>query len=250
MKTGQRLAEAWPTVPTVTASAARAAGAPTVTAPRNNDAARAPGDRPIRVPMPMTVSSISPTPLRRPDLREIMSRDLASGRLPHPLVPTDRGERRVEGVDAVRHAGEIGVQRDRHDAPGFGALAVEHVELPADHLAELVGGAVRPLEHRLVVDLVAVGHRDQPAAALEAHDIGLVVVGPVADIFRALGREQIKRVPGLLQPGAEPAYRPRAGRLLDGRERAADDARLLAGRRLVEPAGIALAMPHPFPAQL
>ena len=106
------------------------------------------------------------------------------------------------------------------------------------------------LEHRLVVDLVAVRDGDEPAAAVEAHDVGLVVVGPVADIFAAFRRQQIGRVPGLLQPGAEPAGRPRAGRLCDRRERAVDDAFLLAGRRFVEPPRVALAMPHPFPAEL
>src|ERR1700754_2050792 len=70
------------------------------------------------------------TPLRLADLRAIVSRDLRPGRLPHAGMPADVGERRVEGVDAMRHAGEIGMQRDRHHAPGFGALAIEHVELP------------------------------------------------------------------------------------------------------------------------
>src|SRR4029077_17713194 len=58
----------------------------------------------------------------------------------------------------------------------------------------------------------------------------------------------VERVPGLLQAGAEPAARPRAGRLFDGRERILDDARLFARRRRVEAARIAFAMAHPFPA--
>src|SRR5262245_58775971 len=75
------------------------------------------------------------TPLCRRDLRAIMSRDLGPGRLPYVRVLADIAERGVERVDAVRHAGEIRVQRDRHDAPGLRAFAIEHVELPADHLA-------------------------------------------------------------------------------------------------------------------
>ena len=97
---------------------------------------------------------------------------------------------------------------------------------------------------------MAVGHADQRLPAVERHDVGLIVVGPVADVIATLGGEVIERVPGLLQAGAEPAARPRAGRLLDGRERVLDDARLFARRRRVEAAGIAFAMAHPFPAPL
>src|SRR3977135_3107011 len=143
----------------------------------------------------------------------IVAGDLGPRRLPHPRMPADIGERGLEGVDAMRHAGEIGVQRNRHDAARFGALAIEHIELPADHLAELVGGTVRAFEHWLVVYLVAIGHRGEAAAAIEAHRIGLVVVGPVADIIATLGGKQIERVPGLLQTGAQPAGRTRAARL-------------------------------------
>src|SRR4051812_15373509 len=190
------------------------------------------------------------TPLWFADLRAIMSRDFGPGRLPHPRMPADIRKRRVEGVDAMRHAGEIGVQRNRHDAARFGALAIEHIELPADHLAELVGGTVRAFEHRLVVDLVAVGHRDQTPPRIEAHRIGLVIVGPVADILATLGGKQIERVPGLLQTGAQPADRACAARLGNGREGALDDPTFLAGRGFVQAAGVAFAMTHPFPAQL
>src|ERR1700722_11598243 len=90
-------------------------------------------------------------------LRPVMACNLRAGRLPHPAVLADVTQRRVEGVDAVRHPGEIGMDRDRHDAARLRALAIEHVELPADHVAELIGGAVEFLESRLVVDLVAIG---------------------------------------------------------------------------------------------
>src|SRR5262245_3312998 len=193
---------------------------------------------------PMAIS----TPLWLVGLRAIMPRDLRAGRLPHARVPADIGERGTKGIDAMRHAGEIGVERDRHNAPAFRALAIEHVELPADHLAEFVGGSVRALEHRLVVDLVAVRHGNEAPPAIEAHDIGLVVIGPIADVFAALRSQEIERAPGLLQARAEPSCRPHTGRLGDGRERALDDAGLFARRRLVEPARVALATAHPLPA--
>src|SRR3954471_12593522 len=62
----------------------------------------------------------------------IVAGDFKPRRLPHPRMPADIGERGLEGVDAMRHAGEIGVKR--------------HSDGPADHLSEqpqrreLVGG--------------------------------------------------------------------------------------------------------------
>src|SRR6202034_577647 len=57
----------------------------------------------------------------------------------------------------------------------------------------------------------------------------------------------VEGAPGFLQAGAEPTHRPPPGRLRDGGERAPDNAGLLAGRRLVQPARIALVVAHPFP---
>src|SRR5215475_11509506 len=136
MMTGQWVDETAPTMPTVIVSAC------------------ASGDRMASSSVAAAVLSdrrmvMTPTPLFLGDLRAIVSRDLSAGRLPYPRVGADIGERRVEGVDPVWHAGEIGMQRDRHHASRFRPLAIEHIELPADHLAEFVGGAVRPLEYRL-----------------------------------------------------------------------------------------------------
>jgi hypothetical protein len=142
------------------------------------------------------------------------------------------------------------MQRNRHHAAGLRALAVEHVEGAADHLLELVGGEQEALVGRLVVGLLRVGYRDQPAPAVEVHDVGLIVVAPVADVFATLRRQQVERVPGLLQAGAKPPLGRRAGRPRDGLEGALDDLRLLAGRRLVEAARVALVVAHPLPLPL
>ena len=184
-----------------------------------------------------------PAPLRR-----IVPRDLGAGRLPHARVGADMGERGIECIDAVGHAGQVGMDGDRHHPAGLRAFAVEHVELPADHVAKLVGRAVLALEHRLVVDLLRIRHGDEPPPVLERHHIGLIVIDPVADIFAALRRQQVERVPGLLQAGAQPADRPGPGGGLDGGKGARDDAGFLARRRLVEPARIALVVAHPLPA--
>src|SRR5262249_16714231 len=111
-------------------------------------------------------------------------------------------------------------------------------------------GNCRFLSPRVRPLLVAIGHRDEPPAAVEAHDVGLVVVGPVADIFAALRRQEFEGVPGLLQARAQPADRPRTGGVRDRRQRARDDRLFLARRRFVEAARIAFAMTHPLPAAL
>src|SRR5262249_58093244 len=139
-------------------------------------------------------------------------------------MPADIGKRRVEGVDAMGYAGEIRMERNGHDAAGLRSLTVEHVELPADHVAKFFCRAVRPLEHGLVVDLLTVWHREDLTPAIERHDIGLIVVGPVADILASCCGKKIERVPGLLQTGAQPADRSRARCFLDGCPGAMHDA--------------------------
>src|SRR5665811_1266879 len=106
------------------------------------------------------------------------------------------------------------------------------------------------LKYRFVVDLVAIGHGDELPAALEAHHIGLVIIGPVADIFATFGRKQVGSIPGFLQTGTEPAGRTRTGRALDRRQRAMDDARFFARRGFVQAARVALVVAHPLPVTL
>src|SRR5262249_45895933 len=95
-----------------------------------------------------------------------------------------------------------------------------------------------------------IGHGDERAAAIETHQIGLVVVAPVADVFAARGGEVIERVPGLLQARAEPPRRALARVLLDGDQGIADDLSLLARSGLIETASVAFVMSHPLPLAL
>src|SRR5581483_314196 len=112
---------------------------------------------------------------------EIVANDLFAGREPHFIVRRDVAERRIERVDAVRDADEIGVQADRHDFARALALAIEHVELAFDHRLELVGAAGAVIELRRIVDLEGVRDRDEPLPA-DVHEIRLVVVHPVGDV--------------------------------------------------------------------
>src|SRR3954471_5829215 len=67
----------------------------------------------------------------------IMFDDFRAGGLPDAFVLADVFQSSVERIDAMRDTDQVGVERDRHHPAGFFALAVQHVELPADHVAEL-----------------------------------------------------------------------------------------------------------------
>src|SRR6266487_5432609 len=186
-------------------------------------------------------------PLMRRFSAHIVPRDLRPGRAPYAFAPQDMLERRVERADAVGHAAQIRMQGDRHDAARLGAFFVENVELPDDHVAEFLGSAVALLERRLVVDLGAVGHGHEPPSALAPHHVRLAVVHPVTHVLAAFGGEEFERVPGFLEPRAQPADRPRAGRFRDRVERAADGPALASRPQLVQAPRVALVVPHELP---
>src|ERR1700730_19203111 len=73
--------------------------------------------------------------VRRGGGRQIKLCNLGAGGVPDALMATDVFERSVECPDAVGHTADIGVQRDRKHAAGIGALAVQHLEGTADHVA-------------------------------------------------------------------------------------------------------------------
>src|SRR6266498_3101625 len=68
--------------------------------------------------------------------------DLLAGGEPHPVMCGDIAERLVEPLYPVRYADQIGMQADRHDPAGLGALGVERVELAFDRRGELFDRAV------------------------------------------------------------------------------------------------------------
>src|SRR6267378_3445839 len=151
--------------------------------------------------------------------------------------------------DAVRHADQIGMQADRHDPAGLGTLGVERVELAADNLLELVDRAVAVIEVRRVVDLVGIGDRDQPLAA-DIHQIRLVVIDPVGDIETTLLGEEIERMPGLGEAGAEPAGGFLAGHLGDAGKGVGDRLALFVGAEGVEPNAVGPVVAEDLPTEL
>src|SRR5207302_5627376 len=95
--------------------------------------------------------------------------DLFARRKPHAVMRGDVADGFVEPGDAMRHADQIGMQADRHDAAGLPALGVERVELAFDGRDKLIDRAVARVEKRRIVDLVGIGDRDEPLAAADIH---------------------------------------------------------------------------------
>src|SRR6516162_3590198 len=178
-----------------------------------------------------------------------MAHDLLAGRKPHTGMRADLTERIVEPGDAVRDADQIGVQADRHDPARLRTLVIEGVELAADHLLEFADRAVAVVEVRRVVDLVGIRDRDQPLAA-DVHPIGLVVINPVGDVEATLLSEEVEGVPGLGEPGAEPAGRFLAGHLGDAGERVGDRLPFFLGAQGVEPHAVGTVVAEDLPAEL
>src|SRR5579871_412513 len=112
--------------------------------------------------------------------REIEFRNLGAGGAPHALMAADVLERSVERPDTMRHAADVGMERNWKHAAGIGALTIEHIEAAADHVAKLGRRYVHALISGFVVGLLRIGHRHEATTAVEMHDVGLVVIAPVA----------------------------------------------------------------------
>src|SRR5205807_1472487 len=175
--------------------------------------------------------------------------DLASGGEPYALPLLHVGDGALQVLDTQRLAGDHRMQGNAHDPRLLAAVGVQRIEL-IDHRAQilLAGVALADVE-RDVVDLIAVGNRKH-FSRLDLHRIGLVVVVPVAAVLHALLGENVEGVVSLDQPGAEPAARTLAGRLLDGFEHRANGLALLVRRKAGERVGVGEAVAHEFPAAL
>jgi hypothetical protein len=143
--------------------------------------------------------------------------DFLARRFPYARMPVDVFECALERHDAVRLAGDVRMQADGHHPSGFRALTVEHIKLVADHAFELPRRVLGTHNGRGVVELIRIWNGDEGLAA-HVHHVGLVVVDPVGDVDAALVGQVIKRVPGFLQAGAEPADRALAGGAADAIE--------------------------------
>ena len=138
-----------------------------------------------------------------------------------PGVGGDVAEHFVEMPDAPRLAHDPRMQVQHHQPSGGRAVGVQTVEPLAPQQVDLVDGAPA-----VQVDVVVVEVRIDPErielAGLRRHLVGLLVVAPVADVADAFRGEQVGGVRRLLEVGAGPADRARAGGLFDRLDRGAD----------------------------
>src|SRR5579872_6590696 len=166
-------------------------------------------------------------------LRDVVACYLAAGCAPHTFMLTDVLQSRVKRVDAIWHAGQVRVNGDGHNASRFFALAIEHVELAANHLLKFSCGLMLMLKGWLVVDVMTVWKRYKSAATFEIHHVGLIVVAPITNIFHAFGGEKVECVPGFLQARTQPSGRAYSGSTRDRRQAVVNNILLFAGRRIV-----------------
>src|SRR5215813_2569752 len=149
----------------------------------------------------------------RADL-EIPVEDLLPGPEQHVALLADGLEDAMEILGPVRCAHDVGMHRNRHDAGGALGVGVDLFELIDGAIVEFRRLVVLDQHHGDVVAFLRVGHTDDRlAASLQPHR--LVVEHPIGDIVVALLAEDIGRLPGLREAGAEPAARAPAGHLGD-----------------------------------
>src|SRR6266850_2481213 len=166
---------------------------------------------------------------------EEVARDLAPGGEPYPVMAGDVGERILEGLQAIRLADEVGMQRDAHHRARVLAFLVQAVELAPDDLAVVARRHRADIERDGVVHLERVGDAGE-APFPDLHRAGLVVVEEIADIGEAHLGDEIERALGVGERGGEPAVELLAGHPPDGVDRILDQRALL---RLAHAEGVA-----------
>ena len=135
-------------------------------------------------------------------------------------------EHLVEVPDAPGLAHDPRMQMQHHQPPGGRAVGIKPVEPLAPQQVDFVDRAPAVQVDVVVVEIGVDAERVE-LAGLRRHPVGLLVIAPVADIANAFGGEQVRGVRRLLEIGAGPADRARAGRPLDRRDRGADIVALL-----------------------
>ena len=125
-------------------------------------------------------------------------------------------------TDAVRHAGQIGVEGNGHDFGLIGAFFVQAVEMIHRSRIQHLGWMVLQRHHHDVMDFKVVGQRDDRLAGGAQGD-RFVVKHPVTDVLDPGRCQMINRVVGLGQAGPEPAARALARKPGDDVDRLADD---------------------------
>src|SRR5580693_9892371 len=140
--------------------------------------------------------------------------DLLAGPEQDVLFLADVLDHAAEILDPMRRAHDVGMDRDRHHAGRVGGIGIDLLEL-----IECAVGIFRRLvvldqHHGDVVAFLRIGQVDDRLAA-GFQPYRLIVEHPVGDIAVAFFDQQIGRLPGFGQAGAEPAARRLAGGFQD-----------------------------------
>src|SRR5580698_3645973 len=145
---------------------------------------------------------------------------------------------------AMRRAHDVGMDRDRHHAGRVGGIGIDLLELVERAVGIFRRLVVLDQHHGDVVAFLRIGHvHDRLAAGFQPYR--LIVEHPVGDIVVAFLDQEIGRLPGFGEAGAEPAARRLAGGLQDRLARFADVGALV--RHLLHVAlGKAVAHELPF----
>jgi hypothetical protein len=115
----------------------------------------------------------------------------------------DMVEQRFQIFDPVRHAGDVGMDRNRHHPCIVGAFEIEAIELVGAALQELLGWQMLKRVDDDVVGLHRIG--DGGDGAVRRRDVLRQIVDhPVGDIFDAVEAEQVQRFLGFGEARAFP----------------------------------------------
>jgi hypothetical protein len=136
------------------------------------------------------------------------------------------------------------MQRNCHHARGRLRFLIQHVEGLADAPVKIVDADRGHIEQRHVIELDGIGNAVEPVV----HAIRQVVIHPIADVLDVVLAQQIERVPGLGETGAEPATH-RLAVAGDDRAGLGNDGCLLCLAHAREQHGVGQPVTHEFPAQ-
>ena len=112
-------------------------------------------------------------------------------------------EQRLQILNAVRYAGDVGMDRDRHDPCIRSAFQVEPIELIRATLQELLGRQMLQCMDDDIVGLDRIGdRRDGPVR--RGNILWQIVDYPVRHIFDAVEAQEIEGFLGLREARAFP----------------------------------------------
>ena len=116
----------------------------------------------------------------------------------------------IQVLNSPGHADHPWVEVDDHHSTGLGAVAVQPVEGVHDNLAILINQS-KSVKWMTLSSRSRSTPSENSSPSRDVHPIGLLVVGPVADVPNAFRGEQVRRAsstPGTRGPATRPVACP------------------------------------------